>query len=50
MTTKQQIGWVWRQRAALVRNLDAGWVAFTDDQTEQNLQPRCEQCGRECET
>ena len=44
------IGWVWRQRAALVRNMHAGWVAFADDQTEQNLKPRCEQCGRECET
>ncbi len=49
MTTKQQIGWVWRQRAALVRNLHAGWIAFADDQTEQNLKPRCERCGRECE-
>jgi hypothetical protein len=49
-STKRQIGWVWRQRAALVRNLDAGWVAFTDHQTEQNLKPRCQQCGRECET
>jgi hypothetical protein len=49
-STRRQIGWVWRQRAALVRNLDAGWVAWTDDQTEQNLKPRCEQCGRECET
>jgi hypothetical protein len=41
---------VWRQRAALVRNLDAGWIAFADDQTEKNLKPRCERCGRECET
>jgi hypothetical protein len=49
-STKQRIGWVWRQRAALVRNLDAGWIAFADDQTEQNLKPRCQQCGRECET
>jgi hypothetical protein len=48
--TKQLIGWVWRQRAALVRNMHSGWVAFTDDQTEQNLKPRCQQCGRECET
>jgi hypothetical protein len=27
--------------------MHAGWIAFTDDQTEQNLKPRCQQCGRE---
>ena len=33
---------------ALTHNLHSGWVAFLEDQTEENLKPRCEKCGKEC--
>lgn len=39
------VGWVWRQKAFLVNNLNHGWVAFVDDQTEENLK-RCPCCKR----
>ena len=47
--TYRQIGWVRRQRAALTNNAHSGWVAYLEDQTEENLRPRCEKCGKECE-
>lgn len=46
--THRQIGWVYGQRAALTHNLHSGWIAFLEDQTEENLRPRCEKCGKEC--
>lgn len=46
--THRQIGWVYGQRAALTNNLHSGWIAFLEDQTEENLKPRCEKCGKEC--
>lgn len=42
----EQIGWVWRQRAFLVRNVNLGWVAFEHDQTAENLIERCSECGK----
>ena len=45
--THRQIGWVYGQRAALTNNLHSGWIAFIEDQTEENLKPRCEKCGKE---
>lgn len=42
----EQIGWVWRQRAFLVRNINLGWVAFDHDQTPENLRERCPKCGK----
>ena len=32
-----QIGWVWRQRAYLVKNSYLGWIAIDDYQTKENL-------------
>ena len=48
LPTDRQIGWVRRQRAALTYNVHLGWVAYLEDQTEENLKPRCEKCGKEC--
>jgi hypothetical protein len=31
------IGWVWMQKARLVRNLNHGWIAHVEDQTEARL-------------
>ena len=33
----KRVGWVWNQRAYLVNNLHVGWVAFVNDQTEDNI-------------
>lgn len=38
------IGWVWRQKAYMVNNLNHGWIAFLEDQTPDNLH-RCASCG-----
>ena len=41
------LGWVWWQKAYLVNNLNYGWIAFADDQNEENLNPKpCEKCGK----
>lgn len=39
-----QVGWVWRQKAFLVKNISHGWIAFVDHQTEEKLKscPMCE--------
>jgi hypothetical protein len=40
------IGWVWNQRAYLVKNLHHGWIAFVDDQTPENIDHWfCRHCG-----
>lgn len=39
------VGWVWRQKAYLVNNLNHGWIAFLDQQTPENLS-KCPCCGR----
>ena len=31
------IGWVWMQKALLVNNLNHGWIAFIEDQTDEKL-------------
>lgn len=31
------IGWVWRQKAYMVNNINHGWIAFLEDQTLKNL-------------
>ena len=31
------VGWVWMQKAYLVNNLNHGWIAFVDQQTEEYL-------------
>lgn len=42
----QQVGWVWNQRAYLVNNLVHGWIAFTDQQTPENIDIWfCHHCG-----
>lgn len=41
-----RVGWVWNQRAYVVRNLALGWVAFVDQQTPENIDVwHCPQCG-----
>ena len=40
-----QVGWVWRQKARLVRNTHHGWIAFADEQTEELLRT-CPCCDR----
>lgn len=32
-----KVGYVWRQKARLVNNLHAGWIAFVDEQTPEKL-------------
>ena len=39
------VGWVWRQKAFLVNNLNHGWIAFVEDQTPEKLS-QCPCCGR----
>lgn len=40
------VGWVWNQRAFLVNNLNHGWIAFVEDQTEEQLRAwKCDICG-----
>lgn len=39
------VGWLWRQQAYLVNNLNHGWIAFLDQQTPENLS-RCPHCGQ----
>ena len=39
------IGWVWRQKALLTKNLNHGWIAFEDLQTPENLSA-CPCCGK----
>lgn len=41
-----RVGWVWNQKARLVNNIYEGWIAFVEDQTEENLEIwNCEHCG-----
>lgn len=40
------IGWAWRQRAYLVKNISHGWIAFVDMQTPENLRECCPACGK----
>lgn len=39
------IGWVWRQKAYLVNNVNYGWIAFLEDQNPENLEV-CPSCKR----
>lgn len=40
------VGWVWNQRAYLVKNLHHGWIAFVEDQTPENIDTWfCDHCG-----
>lgn len=39
------VGWVWLQKAYLTNNVSHGWVAFMDDQTEEQLS-KCPCCKR----
>jgi hypothetical protein len=39
------VGWVWMQKAYLVNNLNHGWIAIAQDQTEEYL-TRCPCCKR----
>jgi len=39
------IGWAWRQKVYMVNNLNYGWIAFVEDQTENNL-TTCHACGK----
>lgn len=39
------IGWVWRQEARMVNNINHGWVAFVEDQTPEKL-ARCPCCDK----
>lgn len=32
------VGYVWRQKARLVNNINYGWIAFADEQTDELLQ------------
>jgi hypothetical protein len=38
------VGWVWRQKAYMVNNLNHGWIAFLEDQTTENMN-RCPTCS-----
>lgn len=38
------IGWVWLKKARLVKNINHGWIAFAEDQTEELLAV-CPSCG-----
>lgn len=41
-----QVGWVWNQWAYVVKNISAGWIAFADQQTPENIELwRCDHCG-----
>lgn len=39
------VGWVWRQKAYLVNNLNYGWIAFLEDQRPEMLEI-CPSCKR----
>lgn len=39
------VGWVWFQKAYLVKNIHYGWIAFAEDQTEE-LFNRCPACKK----
>lgn len=39
------VGYVWRQKAYLVKNLNHGWIAFVDEQDENHLNT-CPCCGK----
>lgn len=39
------VGWVWWQRARLVKNSYHGWIAFQDQQKEEHLRV-CGSCGK----
>lgn len=42
----QQVGWAWNQWAYLVRNMHAGWVAYVENQTPENIDIwKCSHCG-----
>lgn len=42
----QVIGWVWLQRAYLVKNAYEGWIAFAEDQVPEKLDHWfCTHCG-----
>lgn len=43
LTRMRFVGWVWMQQAYMVKNLNHGWVAFLEDQTEDKLK-RCPYC------
>lgn len=32
------VGWAWMQKALLINNLNHGWVAFVEDQTNEKLE------------
>ena len=39
------IGWVWLQKACLTNNINHGWIAFLENQTEEKINPKvCECC------
>lgn len=41
-----QLGWVWNSKVYAVRNITHGWIAFVEDQTEENLtRQQCKRCG-----
>lgn len=42
------VGWVWWQKAYLTHNLIYGWIAFAQDQlNEELMNPKtCEKCGK----
>lgn len=43
----QFVGWVWWQKAYLVKNLNHGWIAFVNDQNEDKLNhTTCRKCGK----
>jgi hypothetical protein len=41
----EPVGWVWLQRANLVKNLNYGWIATVKDQTPEKL-ARCPCCNQ----
>lgn len=41
--TLEMIGWIWMQRAALVNNLNHGWIAILDAEPEP---AKCKKCGQ----
>jgi len=43
------VGWVWMQRARLVNNLNHGWIAFVDEQTDEKLRT-CPSCKKPIES
>lgn len=47
----EKIGWVWRQRAYVVKNHYLGWIAILDNQTKENLDIWfCPCCGNSLDT